>query len=83
MTVATIATHPNKISDTELSRLKHTFYDETGLKNIRLETLSDNSITIIGPNGSIGVADDFFKENGWIIEYADLIVLRRTELVKI
>ena len=77
MTVASIAICLDKIDDTEFDKLKYDFYEEKKLNNIRFEWLSENSITIIGPNGLIGVADDFLRERGWKIEYADLVVLRR------
>ena len=77
MTVASIATYPAKIDDIEFGNLKRGFYERAGTAHIRLDYISENSISIIGPNGAIGVADEFFREKGWHIEYADLIVLRR------
>jgi len=77
MTVASIAICASKIDDKQLDNIKRTFYEQMGLTAIRFESISDNSISIMGPCGAIGVADEFFRDMGLEVEYADLIVLRR------
>lgn len=82
LTAASIATYPDKIDyeefDELFDKLRYDFYGETEIYTINFEWCGKgNSISIIGPEGVIGGAEDFFKERDWEIEQVDLIVLKR------
>lgn len=81
LTVASIATCREEIDEEDFDKLRDKliceFYGETNNYTISFERIGGKSISIIGPNGAICVAEDFFKEKGWEIEQVDLIVLKR------
>ena len=80
LTTASIATCREEIDEGDFDELRDKltceFYNETKNYAILFEWLVGNSISIIGPEGAISEAEDFFRVRGWEIDQASLIVLK-------
>ena len=77
LTVVSIATSKEPFG--EVSDISYEFYRETKIYTISFEEFGEKEISIIGPEGVIGKAEDWLKNKGYIVKEADLVVLRKRE----